>query len=244
MDIRLALITGSDIPIPECQMTLHQPTLKEIGLIGEKDFFTGTQCLSIYKSMFVTEDKTALENVSNFQIFMTVMKDNESADKKRSVLQVLTLLFPQYDKVLFTPQSIVFQGSIDSKIIDENNFDFLQEVVRAITCSKTGPMDQQAFNPANDKAKEIAEKLMRGRQRVAAQNGSANTSMFSLYLSVLTVGLHISLNELTNYTMFQLYDLMERYSLYMNWDLDVRTRLAGGKPDSQPDNWMKNIHQY
>lgn len=244
MDIRLALMTGNDIPIPECQMTLHQPNLKEIGLIGENDFFTGTQCLSIYKSMFVTEDKTALENVSNFQIFMTVMKDKESLEKKKSVLQVLTLLFPNYNKVLFTPQSIVFQGASDSKIIDDNNFDALQEIIRAITCSRNGPMDQQAFNPANEKAREIAEKLMRGRQRVAAQNGSANTSIFSLYLSVLTIGLHIPLTELTNCTMFQLYDLMERYSLYMNWDLDVRTRLAGGKPDSQPDNWMKNIHQY
>lgn len=245
MDTRLALMTGSDIPIPECQMTIHQPSLKEIGMIGENDFFTGSQCLGIYKSMFVTEDKTALENVSNFQIFMTVMKDKESVDKKRSVLQVLTLFFPTYDKVLFTPQSLLFQASNgDNKIIDDTNFDALQDVVRSITCSKSGPMDQQAFNPANEKAREIAEKLMRGRQRVAAQNGSANTSIFSLYLSTLTIGLHIPLTELVNCTMFQLYDLMERYSLYMNWDLDVRTRLAGGKPDSQPENWMKNIHQY
>ena len=105
-------------------------------------------------------------------------------------------------------------------------------------------MDQRAFNPANDKAREIAEKLMRGRQRVAAQNGSANTSIFSLYLSILSIGLPMPVTDLVNCTMFQLYDLMERYSLYMNWDLDVRTRLAGGKPNSQPDNWLKNIHQY
>jgi hypothetical protein len=48
-----------------------------------------------------------------------------------------------------------------------------------IFCSKNGPMDQQAFNPANDKAREIAEKLMRGRQRVAAQNGDSTSSVFS-----------------------------------------------------------------
>ena len=244
MDTRLALMTGCDYPIPECQLTLHQPTIKEIGLIGENDFFTGSQCLSIYKSMFVTEDKSALDDINNFQIFMTVMRDKESMEKKHSVLQVLTLFFPKYDKVLFTPQSLLFQSKEENVVIDENNFDFLQEAIREVTCSKSGPMDQQAFNPANDKAREIAEKLMRGRQRVAAQNGSANTSIFSLYLSILSVGLPMPVTELVNCTMFQLYDLMERYSLYMNWDLDVRTRLAGGKPDSQPDNWMKNIHQY
>ena len=244
MDTRLALMTGCDYPIPECQLTLHQPTIKEIGLIGENDFFTGSQCLSIYKSMFVTEDKSALDDINNFQIFMTVMRDKESMEKKHSVLQVLTLFFPKYDKVLFTPQSLLFQSKEGNVVIDENNFDFLQTAIREVTCSKSGPMDQQAFNPANDKAREIAEKLMRGRQRVAAQNGSANTSIFSLYLSILSVGLPMPVTDLVNCTMFQLYDLMERYSLYMNWDLDVRTRLAGGKPDSQPDNWMKNIHQY
>ena len=244
MDTRLALMTGCDYPIPECQLTLHQPTIKEIGLIGENDFFTGSQCLSIYKSMFVTEDKSALDDINNFQIFMTVMRDKESMEKKHSVLQVLTLFFPKYDKVLFTPQSLLFQSKEGNVVIDENNFDFLQAAIREVPCSKSGPMDQQAFNPANDKAREIAEKLMKGRQRVAAQNGSANTSIFSLYLSILSIGLPMPVTDLVNCTMFQLYDLMERYSLYMNWDLDVRTRLAGGKPDSQPDNWMKNIHQY
>ena len=34
--------------------------------------------------------------------------------------------------------------------------------------------------PADDKAAEIAQKLMRGRQRVAEQNGENNTSIFRL----------------------------------------------------------------
>jgi hypothetical protein len=30
--------------------------------------------------------------------------------------------------------------------------------------------------------------------------------------------------------------------LWVSWDLDIKMRLAGGKPDDSPDNWMKNIH--
>jgi len=37
-------------------------------------------------------------------------------------------------------------------------------------------------------------------------------------------------------------DLVERYMLYTNWDLDVRSRLAGAKGEKKLDNWMKNIH--
>ena len=84
---------------------------------------------------------------------------------------------------------------------------------------------------------------MKARQRVAEQNGAAGSSVFSQYLSILTIGLSsMSISDLLNLTMYQLYDLIERYMLFTNWDMDIRSRLAGGKPDSKPDNWMKNIH--
>ena len=241
MDTRLTLMCGTDYPVPECQLVIHQPRIKEIAYIGEQDFFSGVQCLCLNKTMFV-KDESLLADTNNFQIFMTIMSEKETIDKKIAVQQVCTLLFPKY-KVLFTPRSVILNGEGQSVQIDENNFEFLQNAISNICCLKTGPMDQQAFNPADAKAREIAEKLMRGRQRVAAQKGQSNTSIFSQYLSILTVGLNsMSLQDTMDLTMFQLYDLVERYMLYINWDMDVQCRLAGGKPDSQPDNWMKNIH--
>lgn len=241
MDTRLALMCGIDYPVPECQLVIHQPRISEIAYIGEADFFTGIQCLCLNKSMFV-KDESLLANTNNFQIFMTIMSEKETADKKFAVQQVCTLLFPKY-KVLMTPRTVLLNGEGSSIQIDEQNFEYLQEAITNICCLKTGPMDQHSFNPANQKAREIAEKLMRGRQRVAAEKGTNNTSIFSQYLSMLTVGLgSMSLQDTMNLTMFQLYDLVERYMLYINWDMDVRCRLAGGKPEGQPDNWMKNIH--
>lgn len=241
MDIRLALMCGSDIPIPECQLTIHQPRINEIALIGERDFFTGIQCLCLNKSMFV-KDESLLETTNNFQIFMTIMSEKQAADKKAAVQQVLTLLFPSY-KVIFTPRSIMISGNGTTIVIDENNFEFLQAAISSICCLKSGPMDQQTFNPADEQARIIAEKLMRGRQRVAAQKGETNISIFSQYLSIITVGINsMSLKEAMSLTMYQMYDLIERYMLYVNWDMDIRSRLAGANPESKPDNWMKNIH--
>ena len=37
MDSRLALMTGTPIPIPECQIAVHQPTLEEISYMGEEN---------------------------------------------------------------------------------------------------------------------------------------------------------------------------------------------------------------
>lgn len=239
-DLKLALMTGIDIPIPECKLIAHQPRIEEIAFLGDTNFFTGVQTLCLYKSMFV-QGNVDLDDIKNFQIFMMVMKEEETADKKQCVINVLRLLFPEY-RVIFSPRSLILQNSnSESVIIDEENFDFLQETLREIFCVNQGPMDQNAFNPADDKAREIAAKLMRGRQRVAAQK-SSSSSTFVRYLSILSMGLHIPIIELQKYTMFQFYDLIERYGLWISWDIDLRVRLAGGKPDSHPDDWMKDIH--
>lgn len=242
MDYRAALICGIDLPIPECQLVAHQPTISEIAFIGEADFFIGVQALCLYKSMFV-EDKTLSDDITNFQIFMTIMMDKESKKQKNAVNMVLKLCFPEY-KILITPNSLIFNKEGQSQImIDEKNFESLQVILRKIFCMKDGPMDQQAFNPGNAKAQEIAKKLMRGRDRIAAEKGGSNSSVFSQYISILTVGLSsMSMQDLTKLTMFQLYDLIDRYNLYVKWDLDIRARLAGAKPKEESDNWMKNIH--
>lgn len=242
MDYRAALICGIDLPIPECQLIAHQPSISEIAFVGEADFFIGIQTLCLYKSMFI-EDKTLSDDITNFQIFMTIMMDKESKKQKNAVNMVLKLCFPDY-KVLITPNSLIFNKEGQSGIIvDEKNFEPLQDILRKIFCMKDGPMDQQAFNPGNAKAQEIAKKLMRGRDRIAAERGGSNSSVFSQYISILTVGLSsMSMQDLIKLTMFQLYDLIDRYNLYVKWDLDIRARLAGAKPKEESDNWMKNIH--
>lgn len=241
MDLRLGLMCGIDLPIPELQATIHQPKIKEIAFVGEKDFFLGVQCLCIDKNIIANQGESLLVNTNNFQIFMTMMKEKEMAEKKDSVINVFSLIFPKY-KTLFTPRSIILQS--DTQImIDDSNFEIFQEYLKEIFCFKSSMSQELGFNPANDTAKKIADKLMRGRQRVAELNGSANVSIFSQYLSMLTVGLDsMSLQDLMDLTMFQLFDLVERYQLYINWDIDIRSRLAGGKPDGKPENWMKNIH--
>ena len=241
-DYRLGLMTGIDLPIPELQTTIHQPTIKEISLIGEQDFFIGIQLLCIKKQMYV-QDENLLNSTNNFQIFMAIMNEKQTAEKKTAVQQVLTLLFPQ-SNVIFTPRSIVLNSPQGMVTIDEGNFEILQQLLNEQFCLKGSGQEQ--FNPEGQKAREIAQKLMRARQRVAEQKmqgESGSGSMFSQYLSILTIAIgSMSLTDLSNLTMYQIYDLIERYTLYLNWNLDIRSRLAGGKPDKPAENWMKNIH--
>lgn len=238
-DYRLALMTGVDIPIPELQVTIHQPTIKEISMIGEQDFFIGIQILCIDKKMYI-EDESLLANTTNFQIFMTMLNEQQMADKKQAVQQVLTLLFPQ-TKIIFTPRSILLNINQENIIIDEGNFEQLQDVLIQQFCLQGSGQEQ--YNPKDKKAREIAQKLMKARQKVAKLKATENSgSMFTQYLSVLTIGTSLTLKDAMELTMYQLYDLIERYSMYLNWDIDIRSRMAGAKVDKPVENWMKQIH--
>ena len=242
MDIRLALIAGKDIPIPSLQLTVHQPKVEEIALIGEEDFFSGAHSFCINKKLAI-DNKELLDQITNFDIFMMIMREKETADKKFAVTQLATLLF-QNEKMSFTPKTLLFSGGGNIKSVDRDNFEELQQVVQEVCCLRSSAMTQQTFNPIDDKSTEIAKKLMRARERVAAQKAQSGEtgSLLSNYVSVLTVGLHYPLDKVLSLTLYQLFDLVERYSLYLDWDLSIRSRLAGGKSDKEIENWMKNIH--
>jgi hypothetical protein len=55
--------------------------------------------------MFV-KDESLLGDTTNFQIFMTIMQEQMTADKKADVIALLNLLFPT-KKVAFTPRAMM-----------------------------------------------------------------------------------------------------------------------------------------
>lgn len=239
-DYTLALMTGVDIPIPELELVLKQPTIKEISMVGENQFFIGVQTLTIDKLTCI-QDEEVQQRTTNFAVFITLLSQKEMASKKKAVQQVMSLLCPEY-KCIFTPRSMVLNCGEKIVTINEENFEFLQECIRQQFCL-TGS-GQENFNPQGKKAKEIAQKIMKSRQRLAKQSSNSGTkSIFNQYLSTLTVGMSsMSLLDLINLTMYQLFDLVERYTLYMNWDIDIRSRMAGAKVDKPVEDWMRQIH--
>lgn len=244
---KLQLIAGVDIAIPELQTSLHQPRIKEIAYLGEIEYFSVLSTFCFNKELLMAQNPQGASNLapmSNFQIFMTMINEAKAVQKE-DVLSVFTLLFPGYT-AQFLPRSVFFVNAQTQHnfILDEKTFDFFQPIIREVGGYNNKAKDSELnYNPANEKAAAIAAKLMKGRAKVAELKGEGQGGTLSKYVSILTVALQsMSLEDCLNLTIYQLYDLIERYGLYMSWDLDIRSRLAGGKPDSKPDDWMKNIH--
>lgn len=237
----LALMTGIDIPIEECRIVLHQPTIKEISYVGEKKFFHVVQTMCVQKEMLISKDyNLPLDQISNFQVFMQLLEEKEKGTKlKEDLKQVIIILFPEYTFSL-TPRSLFFKKGDAIFTIDEDNFIFLQQALENVFCLSNEK--EITYNPANKKAQEIADKIMKGRQRIAAAREQSDSSVLSEQLSILAVALHWTLEQCYNLTMYQLKEVMTRLNLFINWDLDVKSHLAGGKSDKKVDFWMKNLH--
>ena len=250
---KLALLTGVDIPIPDLQLTLHQPRIREIAYVGELEYFLTLQLLCFDKQTIIAanaQGSSALVNMSNFQILMTLINPpdiEERNSRQQSIINTLSIIVPGYDAQIMPNNLGIYLNNPTKKhslMINDTNYDIFKMALSDFSGVNNATGGQNAgFKPKGKKAAAIAAKLMKGRAKVAQSKGQSTDGTLGRYVSILTIGLSsMSLDDCLNLTVYQLYDLMERYGLYVGWDLDIRSRLAGGKPDDKPDDWMKDLH--
>ena len=245
---KLTLISGIDIPIPEIGVNIHQPTIKEIAYIGEKSFYEAAQTIIVDKKDFISglenvseEDKTVLLQMSNFEVFLKLLETQELLRVK--VQTLLSLLFPDYtinieERLIF----LINPKTKHSAMIDTNNFDILQDVVIIILCLSSSDMREE-FNPQGEKAREIVEKIKRGRAKAAQSKGETKkeSSFLSRYISGLGIGTNaLTINNILGLTLYQLLNQLERYSLYSQYDMAIKAKMAGAK-DVEDVDWLKDI---
>lgn len=234
----LVLLSGNDIPFPQAQLIIHVPTLKEIGYIGEENFHMGCHFIIFDKNNLSQEDKNNLENLSNFDIFMSVMSSREKTAHKTNALSVLSLLFPNYE-IKFEKDKMLLQKENFSSIINEQNYEDFRDILNQIFCLEAG--EKENYNPADALAAKIAEKIKKGKEKVAkSKNESVKMNIYSRYISILGTG--NNLIDYLNYTIYQLRDQFERFQLKENNDIYIKAKLAGAQNMEEVDNWMEDIH--
>lgn len=244
----LLLLSGNQIPFKEAKVNIHQPTIKEIAYISEESFYIGAQFLNFSKDILSYEDKVNLTDKTDFDIFMSMInsRDVQVQKNKTCAILVLTLMFPTY-RLKFYSSSIVL---IDDRTgenfeINSSNYEAFKSILVDMFCLKQAQAEQGEYNPANEEARRIAEKLKKGRQKAAQYKGEEEhkkIAILSRYVSILSVGLKKDMNVLLNYTVYQLYDEFKRFELYQNFDFNFRARMAGAKDLEDVDNWMEDIH--
>lgn len=243
----LLLLTGEDIPFPQLRTTIHQPKIFEISLLGENSFYSSCGVINVNKNqidMSKIEDKSLLDNMTNFEIFMSIMTDRNSfSEQKRfEVTTLLMILFPNEDVIINGEGMFLAERSSgELKPFDANLFGEFCKILNKIACLDESTLKE----PEGALASKIARKIAEGKRRKAELMGQKDTkiSIISQYSSILSIGTGISLNDIKQYTLYQLFDQFERYQLKYENDIYLKAKIAGAKGMKEAENWMKNIHE-
>ena len=244
MDNDLIFLSGNIIPFPEAQIVIHQPTIKEISYIGEVAFYSGIEFLRFSKNSLSEEDKIRLENLTDFDILMSIMKEKNAIVQQNKVYMemVLSLMFPDY--YISLDKSIVLSKEGEEKHeINNQNFEAFKDIVLKMFCLRSMGLTGD-YNPGGKAAQEIAEKFKKRQQKLNEQrkNNGQKIEVLGRYVSILAVGEQKDLNSLMNYTVYQLFDEFQRYELKASYDLYFEAKMAGAQNLKEPKDWMKSLY--
>lgn len=242
----LLLLSGNDIPFPEAQVTIHQPTLKEIAYIGEEAFFAGCGFLDFSKNLLSQEDKTRLDQYDDFDIFMSIIIKPDKSTKKsiENAFLVLSLIFPLYT-IEVRVDALVLKNNEEEHYINKTNFAKFKQILSSMFGLKLGG-DSEAYNPEGDMATKIAEKFKRRHEKLMKlakeeMGDGKRISILNRYASILAVGTQKNLPDLMSYTVWQIFDEFQRFQLKMQWDAYIQARMAGAQNLDEVDNWMIDL---
>ena len=248
----LQLLSKNDIPFEPSKVIIHTPTCKQIGLFSEDIFWMGCQYLNFSKNNLKEQDKKRLEKLSDFEVLMTIIKNNDIAMKKNKTCMqlVLLLLFPEY-KVDFLPTSIMLSrqqedNTRESHLLDKDNYSQFKEILKEIFCLTQVTGDTDKYNPGGPQAKALVQKFKKRQKKLAELKNRGKQkqtiSIISQYISILSVGQKKDMNKLLQYTVYQLFDEFRRFRLKEQYDLYVKAKMAGAKDLEEIENWMGDIH--
>lgn len=245
------ILSGQPLPVKDANIFVTQPKIKDIVLFGEDDFLVSVQMLVSMEQFAkqIKQGNSELNIVSDFQLLLIMIDEDPTI--KRMVLDLFTLIFPSYE-VNFT------ENTIDFLLLDETgkhlvgrihpfNFENLQIVLNDAFIPQGDNEREPDYNPANDMASKIAEKIKKGREKIHAQKAAmeGEHSIYADYCSTLSIGMHMDISIFFNYTPFQLYDAYRRFFSKEQSDFYMRVSSMPMMDTSKmeaPPSWQRNLY--
>lgn len=213
----------------------------------------GCEYLDFSKDRLKEQDKVGLKDLTNFEILLTIMKNKDASIKQMKICLelVLTLLLPDY-KISFLPSSIMFSKKIENnqveqKILDKENFENFRDIVSTMFCLNEikGKNARNKYNPKGTQAEALVKKFIEREQKLAKlknKDKKKDIAILQQYVSILAVGLGKDKNQLMEYTVYQLFDQIQRFRMKQSFDMYVNFKMAGAKDIEDVENWMGDIH--
>lgn len=261
---KLLLETGSKIYIDEIKTYIVQPTIRDISEIiqGEKQFLILLSyiCKTIIdidelkqNNDLTEEDIEMFSQISSFEYLLGLMVKQPYIFLY--LVQLLKLFFPNYTWELKNDDNNVYINMIDTNKVNQNaeeenkdegfqinkeNYDLIIKYIEKIV-NLNFDKQKDDYNPINEKAREIAEKLKESHkklQELKSQNGE--DYFYAKVINLLRGTGYFDMQTLLDMTIYQLVQTYQRFSLYDGRQIQTIYHAAGAEIKDFID-WTQEI---
>ena len=245
VDLKMRLLAGE--PVYVWDIPIKPLNLREISQVGYSNFQQSIGIISI------TLDEM-IESIDDFEMQAHLKAERHlykvfdmymlSNDMQELVLKSFNLLFQTenviIDGELLDDMSVV----IDEKyVINRDNFDDVVSMIQLQNNPEKSASDEDDYNPANELAKSIAEKLKRSKEIVekskALESDGDGLTIPDIISAVSAMSNSLNKLNIWDLTIYQLYDEFARLTKIDNYRLQIQASMWSS--DIEIEHWSEPI---
>lgn len=237
--------SGVDYYIKELNVVIHQPSYKEVSMVGERAMFVFTKVINLSVDEVKLSDalddlsEAEINSLNDFTIFLYFIKEKEL---KRIFLSFMTLLFPNYlIKIQEDFISLKYKTDNGDEIearIDQFNFDLFKTHINMIFPIKDNATGEE-YNTQGKIANEIKEKLLKGRAKANEQSDKEDSiDVFGRYCLIISIGNSLDYDKTLSLTIAQINQQYRAYCHKREYENYKDLMLARAKDLKPVEDWF------
>lgn len=251
---KLLLETGSKIYINEIKEYIVQPSIRQISEVmqGEKQFLTSVTyiCKTIIdidelkqNNDLTEQDIEMLSKITSFEYLLGLIIQQPYIFFYLE--QLFKLFFPNYSLELENEDNNVYINMIHKKEdknfkISKDNYDLIITYIEKII-NLNFEKNEDDYNPVNEKAREIAEKLKESHKKLQEiKNKNGEDYFYAKVINLLRGTGYFDMQTLLDMTIYQLVQTYQRFSLYDGRQIQTIYHAAGAEIKDFID-WTQEI---
>lgn len=232
-DLELKLSRGKPIPVDSLGY-LYPLTLDEISEIGEYKYNQYIFSTNLKKENFGLEN----EEITQFELTFLYCRQDESF--RKMFLDSFSCFFRE--RVYYHENGFFYLGiPEENMVIGLDKFDEILKIIKKQNFVNDKEKEEE-FNPADERTKELIDKLKYFRQLVKEQNQEKGLNLNDITQIVAAHSPNINIFNVWDLTVYQLYTLYIRLMMKENFGLEYAKYVQGGDPkDLKLDHWASKI---
>lgn len=218
----MKLLKGSELDVHGLKIKPH--TLEElVDEVGLKEYYRCIGFVSIQKKDLNEFLKLSGEEYKKTSVFQMFLMYEQLATFVIDFLKFVTRTDEVYYASMWKSITVEYEDS--RVIINHKNIDDIILTILKIYCISLPKEEKEEFNPANEQARKLMERIRKNRAKAPKQK--SNVDLTSIISAVAWKSNSLTIESVWKLTLYQLYDAFYRLEIIDNYDKKLSAIYAG-----------------